>query len=117
MRFFDPSLEYRKYNQVARTPEQKTKKLAKLAERVRKHPELTINSLPTGDIIAAILDGYHKGEDLLDPEFFDMEDIVGFATSNGLMNDPQAQATILAAKSRQRTQKRPKTKDFNQISV
>lgn len=117
MRFFDPSLEYRKFNQVARTPEQKMKKLAQLAKRVRKHPELTICFLPTRDIIAAILDGYHKGEDLLDPELFDKEDIIEFATSNGLMDDPQVQATIQAAKSRQRTQKRPKTKDFNRISV
>jgi hypothetical protein len=101
MRFFDPALELRRFLQVPRTEGQKTKKLAELALRVRKHPELTISVIPTDQgIIAAILEDYNRGGDILDPELFDREDIAEFALEYGIQNDPQVLASIAAAKPR-----------------
>ena len=99
--FFDPVLEYRRFTQVYRSEEEKAMKLNALAGTTRMHRELLIGKLPKEKIIAAILDGYRRGEDILDPNFFDRQDIVDFATENGLLNDPQVLAAITAAKPRE----------------
>ena len=101
MRFFDPTLEYRRFVQMPRTEEQKATKLDGLAQRVRKHPELTISVIPTDQgIIAAILEDYNRGGDILDPELFDREDIAEFALEYGIQDDPQVLASVAAAKPR-----------------
>ena len=86
-KIFDPILEYRIYIQTPRTKEAIAKKLDTLAKRGRTTPK-------------SILRGYAEGVDILDPELFDREDLIGFAEGFGLMNDLQMKRAISKAQPR-----------------
>lgn len=86
--YFDPVLEYRIYIQKARTEAQKKAKLSKLAEKA--HTSIT-----------RILKEYAAGEDIMDPEIFEREDIIAFAEAYGIQNDPQVIRFINRARTAQ----------------
>ena len=94
---FNPALEYRKFIQRERTDEEKRQKLATLAFKVRAAKK---DERPITAIIAVIMDAYIHGYDILDPEFFEREDIVAFAEENGIQNDPQVVEFVNRAQPR-----------------
>ena len=82
---FDPALEYRKFVQRARSDEEKQNKLASLAIKVRLMKK---DIRPVQAIVSVILESYTHGDDILDPELFEREDIQSFAAENGIQDDP-----------------------------
>ena len=94
---FNPALEYRKYIQKPRTAEEKDKKLIKLA---LKFKALTKSCRPYQEIIYGIERDFKAGNDLLDPEIFEREDLVAFAEENKIINDPIMLRFIERAKPR-----------------
>ena len=93
---FDPALEYRKFVQRARTEEQRKAKLTALAERwMARTGDCSVE-----EAIRRILYNYSVGYDILDPDFFDREDIQEFAERNGIERDPQVIAFIKRAQPR-----------------
>lgn len=79
-----PALALRRYLQKDRTEGQIQKKLSSIARRARRGVE-------------EILRSYERGEDILDPEIFPREDIIEFATTNKIINDPMVISAINAA--------------------
>lgn len=94
---FDPALEYRKYVQRRHTDEEKRQKLANLASKVRTTKK---DERPLTAIMEVIMDAYRHGDDILDPEFFEREDIVYFAEENGIQDDPMVVEFINRAQPR-----------------
>ena len=94
---FDPALEYRKYVQRKHTDEEKRQKLANLASKVRTTKK---DTRPLTAIMAVILESYTHGDDILDPELFEREDIVSFALENGIQDDPMVVEFINRAQPR-----------------
>lgn len=94
---FDPALEYRKYVQRDRSEEEKRQKLANLASKTRTAKK---DDRPLTVIMRMIMDSYIHGNDILDPEFFEREDIVQFAKENGIQDDPQVREFIRRAQPR-----------------
>lgn len=92
---FNPALEYRKYIQKPRTATEKDQKLIKLALRFK---ELTKSVRPYQEIIYEIARDFKAGNDLLDPEIFEREDIEAFAKENKISNDPMVLQFIERAK-------------------
>ena len=82
---FIPSLEYRKFMQKRRTETEQERFITDLAFKAK-----AASKDPRGwrEIAAEILDDYEAGVDILDPEFFEREDIVEFAAKNGVADDP-----------------------------
>lgn len=83
---FVPALEYRKFVQRNRTDQEREKKLADLAFKVKVSKK---DNRPATAIMREIMDSYLHGYDILDPEFFEKEDIISFAEQNGIQKDPQ----------------------------
>ena len=83
---FVPALEYRKFVQRNRTDQEREKKLADLAFKVKVSKK---DNRPATAIMREIMDSYLHGYDILDPEFFEKEDIEAFAKENGIQKDPQ----------------------------
>lgn len=81
---FTPALEYRKYIQKPRTPQEKDQKLIRLALKEKK---VTRSNRPYQEIVREIARAFHAGEDLLDPEIFSKESIIEFAKENEIEND------------------------------
>ena len=79
---YNQVLEYRRFVQKFRTEKQKSDKLKALADKVRM-----VGSLD--DKVKAILAAYRAGEDILDPDLFDRDDIIRFAEDNNIQHDPK----------------------------
>lgn len=86
-------LEYRKFVQTFRDAKQRRSKLLALASKIKTDDPVMMR-------VEAILEAYRKGDDILDPELFDREDIIDFAEKHGIQNDPQVAAFIEMAKPR-----------------
>ena len=81
---FIPALAFRRYIQKKRSESQISKKLDSVARRARTSP-------------ISVLKSYERGEDILDPSIFPREDIIEFAKTNNIINDPMVIAAINAA--------------------
>lgn len=86
-------LQYRRFVQTFRSEVEKRNKLRSIAERMRGDGAVEAK-------MRAILEAFRRGDDILDPEFFDREDIVAFAEQNGVQNDPLVVEFIGRAKPR-----------------
>lgn len=86
-------LEYRKFVQTFRDAKQRRSKLLALASKIKTDD-------PVMKRVEAILEAYRRGDDILDPDLFDREDIIAFAEKHGIQNDPQVVAFIEMAKPR-----------------
>ena len=92
---FIAALEYRKYIQKKRTPEQKENKLIKLALKEKK---LAKSNHPYQEFAREIARAFNAGEDILDPELFPREAIIEYARENGIENDRMVKEFIERAK-------------------
>lgn len=90
---FNQVLEYRRFVQTFRSEAEKRDKLLALAAKIKGDDPITKRA-------EAILGAYLRGEDILDPELFDREDIVIFAKENQIQDDPQVVSFIEKAKQR-----------------
>ena len=81
---FNPALEYRKYIQKPRTPQEKDQKLIRLALKEKKVCKLNV---PYQEIVREIARSFNAGEDILDPSIFSRESIIEFAKEHEIEND------------------------------
>jgi len=88
---FIASLEYRKYIQRPRTPEEKNNKLISLALKAKK---LARSNEPYSVFVREIERAFNAGEDILDPEVFPKESIIEFAKQNKIENDRKVKEFI-----------------------
>ena len=84
-------LAYRRFVQGFRSERDRQNKLLELAGRMTG---------PIEENARAIYEAYCRGDDILDPDLFDREDILAFARKNGLLGDQQVLAAIEQAKTR-----------------
>lgn len=85
-------LEYRRFVQSVRSERERQSKLLELAGRLKG--SLAENA-------EAIRAAYLAGEDILDPDLFEREDIVSFAKKHGILHDPQVVVAIESAQPRE----------------
>ena len=88
---FIAALEYRKYIQRQRTPEEKNSKLIALALKAKK---LAKSNDPYSVFVRDIERAFNAGEDILDPEIFPKEAIIQFAKENKIENDRKVKEFI-----------------------
>ncbi len=94
---FNAALEYRRYVQKEHSDDEKRQKLANLAS---KEKTVKKDDRPLKAIMAVIMDSYIHGYDILDPEYFEREDIEEFAKEYGIQGDPQVIEFIKRAQPR-----------------